>query len=116
MTIRKTVPLLLVVVAGGVSSPVLADCCSGWLSCAATVVTYGVSCEIQTLIDTLNGISNLLTTFIHDATGQTQAAERQARQSVTDTIPSNCAPHTTVRPASNHSAPARWDALRPRRW
>jgi hypothetical protein len=86
MTIRKTVPLLLVVAAGGVSSPVLADCCSGLLSCAATVVTYGVSCEIQTLIDTLNGIANLLTTFIHDATGQTQAAERQARQSVTDTI------------------------------
>ena len=68
MTIRKTVPLLLVVAAGGVSSPVLADCCSGLLSCAATVVTYGVSCEIQTLIDTLNGIANLLTTFIHDAT------------------------------------------------
>lgn len=86
MTIRKTVPLLLVVAAGGVSSPVLADCCSGLLSCAATVVTYGVSCEVQTLIDTLNGIANLLTTFIHDATGQTQAAERQARQSVTDTF------------------------------
>jgi hypothetical protein len=86
MTIRKTVPLLLVVAAGGMSAPVLADCCSGLLSCAATVVTYGVSCEIQTLIDTLNGIANLLTTFIHDATGQTQEAERQARQSVTDTF------------------------------
>ena len=86
MTIRKTGPLLLVLAAGGVSSPVLADCCSGFLSCAATVVTYGVSCEIQTLIDTLNSIANLLTNFIHDVTGQTQDAERQARQSVTDTF------------------------------
>jgi hypothetical protein len=86
MKTRITRPLLLVLLAGGVSSPVLADCCSSFLGCAATVVTEGVSCEIQTIIDTINGLVNLVKNFSNDITGQTKNAEASARKSVTDTI------------------------------
>jgi hypothetical protein len=86
MRIRKTVPTLMILVAGGAAAPVLADCCSGILSCAATVVTYGVSCEVQTIIDTLNDIKNALNTFMGAMTGSTQFAEQAARDSVTNTL------------------------------
>jgi len=86
MNIRKTGPVLMILVAGGVASPVLADCCSSIWSCAATVVTYGVSCEVQTIIDTLNDIKNGLATFMGALDGSTQDAERGARQSVADTL------------------------------
>ena len=86
MKMLKTGPLLLVLAAGGASAPVLADCCSGWLSCAATVVTYGVSCEVQTIIDTINALYTEVTNFGNDLTGITSAKEQGARQYVTDTI------------------------------
>src|ERR1019366_1976522 len=68
-----------------VTSPVLADCCSSFLGCAATYVTDGVSCEIETVIDTLNAISTGITNFIHDIDGQTQGAIQTAVASVNDT-------------------------------
>ncbi len=68
-----------------VTSPVLADCCSSLLGCAATYVTDGVSCEIETVIDTLNAISTGITNFIHDLDGQTQGAIQTAVASVNDT-------------------------------
>src|SRR5690348_13115695 len=43
MKIRKTRLSLLLLATAGVSGPVLADCCSSLFSCAATVVTDGLS-------------------------------------------------------------------------
>jgi hypothetical protein len=86
MKIRRTGPLLLVLVAGGASAPVLADCCSSFWSCAATVVTEGVSCEVQTIIDTITGLVTEVTNFGNDLTGVTNSKEQAARQYVSDTI------------------------------
>jgi hypothetical protein len=65
-------------------SPAWADCCSSILGCAATYVTDGLSCEIETVIDTLNALSTGITNFINDINGQTQAAQQSAQQSVSD--------------------------------
>jgi hypothetical protein len=67
-----------------VVSPAWADCCDSLWSCAATYVTDGLSCEIETLIDTLNALSTGITNFIHDVDGQTQAALQASIQSVDD--------------------------------
>jgi len=84
MSIRKTVPLLIVMVFGGIS-PALADCCSGNVfDCAAAVVTDGLSCEVETIISTIKNLVNLTNNILHDIDGQTQSAEQSARQSVTD--------------------------------
>ena len=86
MKIRKTGPLLLVLAAGGASAPALADCCSSFWSCAATVVTEGVSCEVQTIIDTIHALYTEVLNFGNDLTGETSSKEQGARQYVTDTI------------------------------
>ena len=86
MNIRKTGCFLTVLVAGGASAPALADCCSSFWSCAATVVTEGVSCEVQTIIDTINGLITEITNFGNDVTGITSAKEQGARAYVSGTI------------------------------
>jgi hypothetical protein len=43
----------LIVIAYGGISPALADCCRNVLDCAATVVTEGLSCEVETLLSTI---------------------------------------------------------------
>ena len=86
MKIRKTGCFLTVLVAGGASAPALADCCSSFWSCAATVVTEGVSCEVQTIIDTINGLITEITNFGNDVTGITSAKEQGARAYVSGTI------------------------------
>jgi hypothetical protein len=68
------------------SSPVWADCCSSIWSCAATVVTEGVSCEVQTIIDTIVALQTEVTNFGNDITGVTSAKEQAARQWVSDEI------------------------------
>jgi hypothetical protein len=86
MKTRIAGPLALAVVAGGLSSPVLADCCSSFLSCAATVVTEGVSCELQTIIDTIKTLSAEVTNFGNDLFGITSGKEQGARLYVSNTI------------------------------
>jgi hypothetical protein len=86
MKIRKTGCFLTVLVAGSASAPALADCCSSFWSCAATVVTEGVSCEVQTIIDTINGLITEITNFGNDVTGITSAKEQGARAYVSGTI------------------------------
>jgi hypothetical protein len=86
MKIHKTGCLVTVLIAGGASAPALADCCSSFWSCAATVVTEGVSCEVQTIIDTINGLITEITNFGNDVTGITSAKEQGARAYVSGTI------------------------------
>jgi hypothetical protein len=45
-----------------------------------------VSCEVQTIIDTINDLKNGLNTFLGALNGSTQDAERGARESVADTL------------------------------
>jgi len=87
MKIRKTSPLLIVIVLmfGGIS-PALADCCSSLFDCAAAAVTDGLSCELETIVSTIKSLVNIVNNTIQDVDGQTQAAERSARQLVSDTI------------------------------
>jgi hypothetical protein len=68
-----------------VTSPAWADCCSSFLGCAATYVTDGLSCEIETLIDTQTSIGSMITNFIHDIDGQTQSTLVAAQQEVSGT-------------------------------
>jgi hypothetical protein len=79
---------IIVTTAAGLSltmmSPAWADCCSSILGCVATYVTDGLSCEVETLIDTLNAIGTGITNFINDVDGQTQAALQTTIQSVDD--------------------------------
>jgi hypothetical protein len=86
MKTRISGPLALALLAGGMSSPVLADCCSSFWSCAATVVTEGVSCEVQTIIDTIKGLVTEVTNFGNDITGITSEKEQGARLYVSNTI------------------------------
>jgi hypothetical protein len=79
-------PLALALLAGGISSPVLADCCSSFLSCAATVVTEGVSCEVQTIIDTILALKTEVNNFGNDITGITSEQEQGARLYVSNKI------------------------------
>ncbi|HEX3913341.1 MAG TPA: hypothetical protein VHW71_07535 [Steroidobacteraceae bacterium] len=83
MKIRKTAPVLIIIAFGGIS-PALADCCSSWLDCAAAVVTDGLSCEIETIISTINSLFSMISNLVSDINGQMQTAENGARQSVTD--------------------------------
>jgi hypothetical protein len=69
-----------------ITSPAWADCCDSLFSCAATYVTDGLSCEIETIIDTLHSLSTMITNFIHDIDGQTEGTIGAARQSVADTF------------------------------
>ena len=85
MKIRNTGPLLIIIGFGGIS-PALADCCSSVWDCAATVVTEGVSCEVQTIIDTIKSLVTEVTNFGNDVTGITSAKEQGARAYVSDTI------------------------------
>ena len=82
MNLRKTFPLLIVMMCG--ASPTLADCCSSVFDCAAAVVTDGLSCEVETIISTIKNLVNLTNNLLHDIDGQTKSAEQGARQSVTD--------------------------------
>jgi hypothetical protein len=86
MSIGKIGPLLLVVVAAGATSPALADCCSSFWDCAATIVTEGVSCEVETIIDTIKTLVTEVNNFSNDITGTTSATERAARAYVSNTI------------------------------
>jgi hypothetical protein len=86
MKIRTTRLSLLLLATAGVSGPVLADCCSSLFSCAATVVTDGLSCEVQTIIDTIKGLITEVTNFGNDITGITSSQEQSARQYVSNTI------------------------------
>jgi hypothetical protein len=76
---------LLGVLMGGGATRALADCCSSFLSCAATVVTYGVSCEIQTIITTVQNLLNAVNNVKDMATGTTSQAVSAARAGVTTT-------------------------------
>jgi len=85
MKIPVTGPLTLV--ASGMAAPVLADCCSdSFWSCVATVATEGLSCELQTIIDTITSLVTEVKNFGDGITGITSDKEASARQSVTDTI------------------------------
>jgi hypothetical protein len=78
---------VIAIALGGIS-PVLADCCSSVWDCGMAVVTDGVSCEIETILSTIRNLQNLIKNLGNDITGQTQEAERGARQFVSDTISS----------------------------
>lgn len=86
MTIRKSGPIFLALLASGAAAPALADCCSGFWSCAATIVTEGVSCEVQTIIDTIKALYTEVENFGNDVTGITSQKEQAARQYVSDSI------------------------------
>jgi hypothetical protein len=89
--IKSQLILLTAMTTGGVA-PVLADCCDSVWSCAATVVTYGVSCEIETIIQTVQGLITVITNLVDVTTGQTNQAVQAARNNVTmnhDFIQSN---------------------------
>ena len=77
--------VFLAAVIGGGASPVLADCCDSWLDCAATVVTYGVSCEVETIIDTIKNLITVIGNVKDLATGTTNSAVAAAKQWVTTT-------------------------------
>jgi hypothetical protein len=86
MKTRIAGSVALAILASGVSSQVLADCCDSFWSCGAAVVTEGVSCEIQTIIDTINSLLTEINNFGNGVTGITSQKEAAARQSVTDGI------------------------------
>ena len=89
--IKSQLILLTAMTTGGVA-PVLADCCDSVWSCAATVVTYGVSCEIETIIQTVQGLITVINNLVDVTTGQTNQAVQAARNNVTmnhDFIQSN---------------------------
>jgi hypothetical protein len=76
---------LLGVLLGGGATRALADCCSSFLSCAATVVTYGVSCEVQTIITTVENLLNAVNNVKDMATGTTSQAVATAKAGVLTT-------------------------------
>jgi hypothetical protein len=77
--------VFLTAVIGAGASPVLADCCDSFLGCAATVVTYGLSCEIETIIDTVKNLVNAVSNLKDLVTNTTNSAVQAARNSVTST-------------------------------
>jgi hypothetical protein len=77
--------VFLAAVIGSGASPVLADCCDSWLDCAATVVTYGVSCEVETIINTIKNLLNVISNVKDLATGTTNSAVTAAKKWVTST-------------------------------
>jgi hypothetical protein len=85
MRVRTTAPLLLVIACSGIP-PALADCCSSLLDCAATVVTEGLSCEVETLLSTTRTLVTVIQNLGDEVTGRTQSAEQSARNFVTETI------------------------------
>jgi len=90
MRIRHTIKfssraVFLAAVIGSGASPVLADCCDSWLDCAATVVTYGVSCEVETIISTIKNLLTVIGNVKDLATGTTNSAVKAAKQWVTST-------------------------------
>jgi hypothetical protein len=73
---------MLGLLASGVTSQVLADCCDSWLSCGAAVVTDGLSCEVQAIIDTINALVTEVKNFGDGVTGITSQKEQGARDYV----------------------------------
>ena len=85
MNIRRIGLVLGALLAAG-ASPAMADCCSDVLGCAAAVVTDGLSCEVEAIVNTVKDLITGVQNIINETDGATQNAEQTARQSVTDTI------------------------------
>jgi hypothetical protein len=78
---RVTIPLLVLgaLTVGGVAR---AGCCDDWFGCAATVVTGGLSCEIEETIATVQALATAVQTLASSLTGQTSDTVNQAQGSV----------------------------------
>jgi hypothetical protein len=83
---NRRIGLVLGTLLAAGASPAMADCCSDVFSCAAAVVTDGLSCEVEAIVNTVKDLITGVQNIINETDGATQNAENAARQSVTDTI------------------------------
>ncbi len=83
---NRRIGLILGTLLAAGASPAMADCCSDILGCAAAVVTDGLSCEVEAIVNTVKDLITGVQNIINETDGATQNAESTARQSVTDTI------------------------------
>jgi hypothetical protein len=81
---RITLSALALVGSLGVSGIVRADCCNDFWSCAAMVATGGLSCQIQSIIDTVNSMKTLVETMANTLRNQANNIMSQAQTAVGD--------------------------------
>jgi hypothetical protein len=68
----------------GVAGVARAGCCDDALSCLGAVLSAGVSCQIQSLIDAVNAMKTLVETVTNDLRTRTSDLMNQASHAVTD--------------------------------
>ena len=79
---RITVSLLVVTGSLAIGGVARAGCCDDWFGCAATVVTGGLSCEIEETIATVQALVSGVQTLVSSVTGQTSDTVTQAQAQV----------------------------------
>jgi hypothetical protein len=68
----------------GITGIVRADCCNDFWSCAAMVATGGLSCQIQSIIDTVNSMKTLVETMTNTLRNEVNNITSQAKNAVGD--------------------------------
>jgi hypothetical protein len=68
----------------GVTGIVRADCCNDFWSCAAMVATGGLSCQVQSIIDTVNSMKTLVETMANTLRNEVNNITSQAKNAVGD--------------------------------
>jgi hypothetical protein len=83
---RVTLPALLVLSSLAVGGVARAGCCDDFWSCAGTVVTGGLSCEIEETIATVQALASAVETLASSFSGQTSDAVTQAQAAVGQSV------------------------------
>ena len=81
---RITLSALALVGTLGITGIVRADCCNDFWSCAAAVATGGLSCQIESIIDTVNSLKKLVDTLANTLRTQANVIISQAQSAVGD--------------------------------
>jgi hypothetical protein len=79
---RITLSALALVGSLGVAGIARAGCCDDFWSCAAAVATGGLTCQIQSIIDTVNSMKTLVETMGNTLRNQTSNIMAQAQTAV----------------------------------
>jgi hypothetical protein len=79
---RVTIPLLVAVGSLTIGGVARAGCCDDFWGCAATVVTGGLSCEVEQTIATVQALASAVQTLASSLSGQTSDTVNQAQASV----------------------------------
>src|SRR5262249_45295313 len=83
---KLTALVLTMVLIGGGVPHAKADCCDDLISCAAAVVTSGMSCLVIETINVVKHCMGLLQTALDNTNGATERAIADAKRAVDDEI------------------------------